>query len=109
MQTETVAIRAYYFYWLVINRSSRYVKRMMGTVGYFLNVLPVRIIVDQSEQFDAVAGRSFNATLAALTHSQASLDSIIDRLGITRSTSHQHSQTAGIIPNGVDMYAQWYV
>lgn len=60
----------------------------MRTVGYFLNMLPVRILVDQSEQFDVVAKRSFNATLAAMTHSHTPLDSILRRLGVSRSTSH---------------------
>lgn len=60
----------------------------MGTVGYFLNMLPVRIRTDQTEQFDAVARRSFNATLAAMAHSHVPLDSILGRLGISRSTSH---------------------
>lgn len=60
----------------------------IGTIGYFLNMLPVRIVIDHSESFDAVAKRSFNATLAAMTHSHPSLDAIIGRLGVSRSKGH---------------------
>ncbi|EEA23761.1 hybrid PKS-NRPS PsoA [Talaromyces marneffei ATCC 18224] len=60
----------------------------MKAVGYFLNMLPVRIIVDQSEQFDAVARRSLNATLAAIAHSHAPLDSILGKLRLSKSTTH---------------------
>ncbi|KAH8689029.1 hybrid PKS-NRPS PsoA [Talaromyces proteolyticus] len=60
----------------------------MRTIGYFLNMLPVRIMLDHSEQFNAVARRSRDAVLAALGHSLAPLDMILDNLGVSKSTEH---------------------
>ncbi|TVY90824.1 Fusarin C synthetase [Lachnellula willkommii] len=60
----------------------------MGTVGYFLNMLPVRIRLEHSEPFDVVARRSRDAALAALAHSHAPFDMILDGLGISKSASH---------------------
>ncbi|KAI1419258.1 hybrid PKS-NRPS PsoA [Xylaria sp. FL1777] len=60
----------------------------LGTIGYFLNMLPARIQFDHSEQFDAVARRSRDAALGALTHSRAPIDMVIGELGLSRSASH---------------------
>ena len=60
----------------------------MGTIGYFLNMLPVRIMLEHFEPFDKVARRSRDAALAAMAHSRAPIDMIIGQLGIPRSTSH---------------------
>ncbi|KAJ2993411.1 hypothetical protein NUW58_g1849 [Xylaria curta] len=60
----------------------------MGTIGHFLNMLPVRIQLHNSEPFNAVARRSRDAAVAAMTHSRAPIDAIIGDLQLPRSTSH---------------------
>ncbi|KAI3334672.1 hybrid PKS-NRPS PsoA [Ustulina deusta] len=60
----------------------------LETIGYFLNMLPARIKFDHSEKFDAVARRSRDAALGALTHSRAPIDMIIGELGLSRSANH---------------------
>jgi amino acid adenylation domain-containing protein/thioester reductase-like protein len=60
----------------------------LGTIGYFLNMLPVRIGLQQAETFEKVAKRSSTAALAAMTHSYAPLDMVLSRLGVSRSTEH---------------------
>ncbi|KAI0595287.1 hybrid PKS-NRPS PsoA [Biscogniauxia sp. FL1348] len=60
----------------------------MRTTGYFLNILPVRIRLHESEKFDAVARRSRDAALAALSHSQAPFDTVLDTLGISKLSDH---------------------
>ncbi|KAL7619777.1 hypothetical protein AAE478_010319 [Parahypoxylon ruwenzoriense] len=60
----------------------------MGTVGYFLNMLPVRIRLEHSEPFDAVARRSRDAASAALAHSRAPIDMVFGELGVPRSTDY---------------------
>ncbi|KAI1635697.1 hybrid PKS-NRPS PsoA [Biscogniauxia mediterranea] len=60
----------------------------MRTTGYFLNMLPVRIQLQRSEQFDAVARRSRDAALAALSHSQTPFAAVLDTLGISKSSDH---------------------
>lgn len=57
------------------------------TIGYFLNMLPVRIQLEQSEQFDLIAKRSRDMALAALA-ARAPLDAVLDDLGVSRATSH---------------------
>jgi NAD(P)-dependent dehydrogenase (short-subunit alcohol dehydrogenase family) len=60
----------------------------MDTVGYFLNMLPVRISLKQTERFEKVAKKSSEAALAAMTHSYAPLDMVIGSLGVSPSTDH---------------------
>lgn len=60
----------------------------LETVGYFLNMLPVRLRLGHSEPFDAVARRSRDAALAALAHSHIPIDMVLDDLGVSRLTSH---------------------
>ncbi|KAI1493275.1 hypothetical protein F5X96DRAFT_688843 [Biscogniauxia mediterranea] len=60
----------------------------MRTTGYFLNMLPVRIQLQHSEQFDAVARRSRDAALAALSHSQTPFAAVLDTLEILKSSDY---------------------
>jgi amino acid adenylation domain-containing protein len=60
----------------------------MGTIGYFPNMLPVRIQLKRTETFEKVAKRSSEAALAAMNHSYAPLDMVISSLGVSRSTDH---------------------
>ncbi|GAP92555.2 putative beta-ketoacyl synthase domain-containing protein [Rosellinia necatrix] len=60
----------------------------MRTTGYFLNMLPARIMLERSEPFEVVARRSRDAVLAAITHSRAPIDMVINELGLSRSSNH---------------------
>lgn len=60
----------------------------MQTIGYFLNMLPVRIMLDQSESFHEVAKRCRDVSLAASTHQSAPFDTILDELNVSKSTAH---------------------
>ncbi|GAB1312360.1 hypothetical protein MFIFM68171_02570 [Madurella fahalii] len=60
----------------------------METIGYFHNMLPVRLRLEHSEPFDAVARRSRDAALAALAHSQVPIDMVLDDLAVSRWTNH---------------------
>jgi amino acid adenylation domain-containing protein len=60
----------------------------MHTMGYFLNMVPVRIMLEQSASFDAVARSCRDAALNASAHQSTSFDTILDALEISRSTPH---------------------
>lgn len=65
------------------------------TVGYSLNVLPVRISSSKEDTFEFVARSCRDAVLGALAHSQPALTAILDHLGIVRSNdSHPLFQVA---------------
>lgn len=57
------------------------------TIGYFLNMLPMRMQLEQSETFELVAKRSRDVVLAALAE-RAPFDTVLDNLGISKATSH---------------------
>ncbi|KFA47547.1 hypothetical protein S40293_02162 [Stachybotrys chartarum IBT 40293] len=60
----------------------------MQTMGYYLNMLPVRIKLDQSQLFNEVAKEARDAAAAALAHQRAPVDMVLGELGISRSTAH---------------------
>jgi non-ribosomal peptide synthetase component F len=60
----------------------------MGTIGYFLNMLPIRLRLQNSDSFDAVAKMARDSALAALSHSHAPFDMILGSLGLSRSSPH---------------------
>ncbi|KAJ8121483.1 hypothetical protein ONZ43_g2074 [Nemania bipapillata] len=60
----------------------------MGTIGHFLNMLPVRIRVQRMEAFKIVAARSRDAATAAMAHSRAPIDVVIGDLQLPRSSRH---------------------
>ncbi|KAI1383554.1 hybrid PKS-NRPS PsoA [Hypoxylon trugodes] len=60
----------------------------LGTIGYFLNMLPARIRLSRSDSFDAVARRSRDTILASLAHSRAPIDMILDELAIPKPSDH---------------------
>ncbi|KAI1746035.1 hybrid PKS-NRPS PsoA [Xylaria scruposa] len=68
--------------------ANRSAEEDMSAIGYFLNMLPVRIQMGHSEPFDVVARRVRNAVLAALTHSRTPFDMILDALEVSKSTPH---------------------
>ncbi|KAK3326511.1 hybrid PKS-NRPS PsoA [Apodospora peruviana] len=57
------------------------------TVGYFLNMLPIRVRLEHCDHFDELARKSRDAVLAALDHANVPFDMILDELGISRWTS----------------------
>lgn len=54
------------------------------TIGYFLNILPVRITLGTNEAFGTVARRSRDAALGAMAHSAAPYDTVLSHLGAAR-------------------------
>ncbi|PVH96120.1 hybrid PKS-NRPS PsoA [Periconia macrospinosa] len=60
----------------------------MSTVGYFLNMLPVRVPLQHTESFKKVAKRSRDVALAAMTQSYAPLDLVLGGVGASPSTDH---------------------
>ncbi|KAL7916863.1 beta-ketoacyl synthase domain-containing protein [Trichoderma velutinum] len=57
----------------------------MTTMGYFTNILPLRFKTTADEGFSALAKRTRDITLAALSNSNADFDTILDLLKVPRS------------------------
>ncbi|KAI1777001.1 hybrid PKS-NRPS PsoA [Hypoxylon cercidicola] len=60
----------------------------MGTIGHFLNMLPVRMQLSYSESFNTIARRARDAVVAAMAHSRAPFDAVLGELELSRSSSH---------------------
>ncbi|KAI0508465.1 hybrid PKS-NRPS PsoA [Xylaria bambusicola] len=60
----------------------------LDTIGYFLNMLPIRMQLSHSDSLNLIARRARDAVVAAMAHSCAPLDVIINHLKLPRSTSH---------------------
>ncbi|GAB1212188.1 hypothetical protein ATERTT37_001318 [Aspergillus terreus] len=58
------------------------------TLGFFVNVVPVRCRIDQSGSFEDVLRQIKDLVISALQHSQFPFDAIIDAVGAARTTSH---------------------
>jgi hypothetical protein len=58
------------------------------TVGFFLNMLPLRFQLQGSDSFETVSRHTRDMVLAALEHSAAPFDMILDRLDVARSGTH---------------------
>ena len=58
------------------------------TVGFFLNLLPLKFRVNKQSQFSDMAQRTSKKIYAALSKSQVPFDLILDRLNVPRSSSH---------------------
>lgn len=58
------------------------------TLGFFVNLLPLRIHVDGKQTFTSLAQKTRDKTLQALAHSQLPFDVLLDELKIPRSTTH---------------------
>ena len=59
-----------------------------NTLGFFVNLLPLRFHVDGRQSFTSLAQRTRDKTLEALAHSQLPFDVLLDELKIPRSTTH---------------------
>ncbi|KAI0832170.1 hybrid PKS-NRPS PsoA [Hypoxylon sp. FL0890] len=68
--------------------ANRHEEEDMDTVGYFLNMLPVRMQLSHSESFNAVARRARDAAVGAMAHSRAPFDVVLGDLELSRSSSH---------------------
>ncbi|KAI8628964.1 hybrid PKS-NRPS PsoA [Xylariaceae sp. FL1651] len=58
------------------------------TIGYFLNMLPLRFRLAEDESFCDIARRSRDMVLAALANSQAPFDMVLDNIEDSRSGNH---------------------
>ncbi|PKK49165.1 hypothetical protein CI102_7231 [Trichoderma harzianum] len=57
----------------------------MTTIGYFTNILPLRVKTAADESFSTLAKQTRDITLAALSNSNADFDTILDVLKVPRS------------------------
>lgn len=58
------------------------------TVGFFLNLLPLRFRVDKHSKFSDLVNRTSSTIYSALSNSQVPFDLILDRLNVPRSAFH---------------------
>ena len=58
------------------------------TLGFFVNLLPLRFQVDGKQSFTKLAQTSRDKTLQALEHSQLPFDVILNELKVPKSTEH---------------------
>ncbi|KAH7043971.1 hybrid PKS-NRPS, partial [Macrophomina phaseolina] len=66
------------------------------TVGFFLNLLPVRFSIDHNEPFSDLAKRTSKKIFSALANSKAPFDLILDELNVARSQSHSPLFQVGV-------------
>ncbi|KAH8817006.1 polyketide synthase [Xylogone sp. PMI_703] len=60
----------------------------METVGYFLDVLPLRFKFDHEVSFDTLAQQTRETVFAGLVHSRAPFEAILEHLKVSRSGDH---------------------
>jgi mycobactin peptide synthetase MbtE len=60
-----------------------------GLVGFFVEVLPLRVRVDPAGDFAAAVRACSDELLAALAHPAASLEALVDALGVRRHPGRQ--------------------
>ena len=58
------------------------------TLGFFVNLLPLRFQVDGNQSFTHLAQKAKDKSFEALAHSQMPFDILLDELKIPRSTTH---------------------
>ncbi|KAL4784866.1 hypothetical protein BJX76DRAFT_367271 [Aspergillus varians] len=58
------------------------------TLGFFVNLVPIRCQVDHSGSFESVLRQVKNLIMDGLAHSQFPFDAIIDAVGVERSPAH---------------------
>lgn len=59
-----------------------------GTLGFFVNLLPIRSRIDGKQSFTGIAQKAKDKTFQALAHSQLPFDVLLDELKIQRTTDH---------------------
>ena len=68
--------------------ASRAHEKFSNTVGFFLNLLPLRFRVEKQSHFAELAKRTSQSVYRALSNSQVPFDLILDRLNVPRSSAH---------------------
>ncbi|EKV04975.1 Polyketide synthase-nonribosomal peptide synthetase [Penicillium digitatum] len=63
-------------------------ERFAETIGFFLNLLPVRFQVVKNDEFSELAQAAARKVFAALTNSSVPFDTILDKVNVPRSTAH---------------------
>lgn len=58
------------------------------TLGFFVNLLPIRSRIDGKQSFAGIAQKAKDKTFQALAHSQLPFDVLLDELNIPRTTDH---------------------
>ena len=58
------------------------------TLGFFVNLLPIRSQIDGRQSFTSIARKAKDKTFQALAHSQLPFDVLLDELKIPRTTDH---------------------
>ncbi|KUI64258.1 Nonribosomal peptide synthetase 14 [Cytospora mali] len=58
------------------------------TIGYFLNMIPLRFQIKKHETFAAITQRAHDMVFAAMSRSSVPFDAILDHLRVPRSASH---------------------
>ena len=62
--------------------------KLANTVGFFLNLLPLRFQVYDTDQFSSMARQTSNKAFQALSNSAVPFDLLLDRLNVPRSSTH---------------------
>jgi aspyridone synthetase (hybrid polyketide synthase/nonribosomal peptide synthetase) len=58
------------------------------SVGFFLNLLPLRFQVNENDTFSTLAKKTFRTALAGFAQSKVPFDLILEKLSVPRSSSH---------------------
>lgn len=62
--------------------------RYLETVGFFVNVVPVRLRAEDDDTFDGLARRAADKALEALAHAAVPMDAVLDELKVPRTAMH---------------------
>ncbi|KAK0645251.1 Polyketide synthase-nonribosomal peptide synthetase [Lasiodiplodia hormozganensis] len=62
--------------------------KFMGTLGFFLNLLPLRFARDDATNFAEAVQQARDKVYGALAHSQLPFDILLEKLEIPRSSAH---------------------
>lgn len=62
-------------------------QQFTGTVGYFLNMLPLRFNVQQTDSFASVFQKTFSKVLTAMSNSSVPSNLVVDALKIPRASN----------------------
>ena len=73
---------------LGIADANRLDNKYMDTIGFFLNLLPVRTQVNGQERFNDLIKRTRKNIHGALAHSKVPFDILLEELKVPRSSSH---------------------
>ncbi|RMD44214.1 hypothetical protein DV735_g784, partial [Chaetothyriales sp. CBS 134920] len=65
--------------------SNRTEAEFLDTIGFFVNLLPLRFVVDGASSFEDLLSTTFSVASKAIEHSCVPFDVLLDSLGIARS------------------------